>query len=126
MAKVTQQLVNSILVVNAAFMSDSGNVQAYACRERGDSNAKTIKVSPVLVKGRVLMAGDVLYVTKADVEDNGSNYRSMRSGIIDFDLNDAADSATPQGSDRDHDPAYRDTAPDASANRTVVDDDIPF
>ena len=102
MANVTETIKNSIMIVNAAFLSDKGTVQCYACRERGDANGKTIKVGPASVKGRALLAGDVLYVSDAVVEGSDtSNYRTLRSGHIDFELPTNAPEAAATAEDAD-------------------------
>ena len=96
--KTNDSLKATILIVNTAFLSEKGSVQAYACRERA-ADAKTVKVAPAMVKGRILMAGDVLYVSDGIAEgDTNSNYRTLRSGTVAFELPGAEDH-TPQGED---------------------------
>lgn len=108
MAKTTDNLKAAVLIVNTAFLSDKGNVQSYSCRERGEVNSKSIKVAPAMVKGRSLMAGDVLYVSDATVEgDTNSNYRTMRTGHVEFDLPTTS-------------------APEAPAAPAAAVEDIPF
>jgi hypothetical protein len=78
-----------ILVCNAVFTSDSGSVQAVACRERGLTDSKTIKVAPHLFKGNIPMPGEAVYVECADnaiQEKTGSNYRTLRIAHVSLEL----------------------------------------
>lgn len=85
-----EQINNEIGIVNAAFLSKNGNLQCYAVRLRGEVDGKSIKISPASVHGRALIAGDVLYIHSAELENpSNSNYKTMRSGHITFAADDA-------------------------------------
>jgi len=94
MATITTTITNKVLAFNTSFLSEKGNVQSHAFRTCGEANGKTIKVSPALVKGRIFVEGDCLYVSHAVVEGKEeSNYQIMRSGTMTFELPSSAPAA---------------------------------